>query len=64
MVFAVQERSRPFSGADSQPSEVTAKWWHRMAPLMETDPTGRPMRTDLKEVFALEANSGQKEATN
>ena len=63
MVFAVQERSRPFPGAEAQPSEVTAKWWHRMAPLMETDPTGRPVRTELKEVFALEANSGQKEAT-
>lgn len=53
-VFAVQERSRPFPGPDMPPSDVTRKWWHAMARLMVTDPSGRPIRTELKEIFSLE----------
>jgi len=52
-VFAVQERARPFS-QDTKTSEVTRKWWRSMEPLMVTDATGQPHRTELKEVFALE----------
>ena len=53
-VFAVQERLRPFPEADTLPSELTKKWWQTMTRLMVTAPTGRPVRTDLKEVFDLE----------
>jgi L-rhamnose mutarotase len=60
-VFAVQERLRPFPEADAPPSEVTRKWWQTMARLMVTDHAGRPVRTDLKEVFDLEkAMPGQE----
>ena len=62
-VFAVQERLRPFPDADARPSEVTAKWWQIMAPLMVTDAVGRPSRTELKEVFAFEAETAEKEWT-
>lgn len=58
-VFALQERSQPFPDADAQPSAVTAKWWQSMAPLMLTDATGRPCRTELKEVFDLGSETGQ-----
>lgn len=54
-VFAMQERSSPFPQADALPSEITRRWWQSMARLMVTDELGRPMRTDLKEVFHLEA---------
>ena len=62
-IFALQERCRPFPGEDAKPSELTAKWWQSMAPLMVTDATGRPSRTVLKEVFTLDAEPGQKERT-
>ena len=56
-VFAFQERSRPFPQSNhTEPSEITALWWREMAPLMLTEgPEHRPVHTDLREVFALDA---------
>lgn len=62
-VFAVQERLRPFPEPDALPSELTRKWWQTMTRLMVTDPTGRPVRTDLKEVFDLEKAMPRLEAS-
>ena len=60
-VFAFQERTRPFGQTAAPPSEVTARWWREMAPLMETEgPDLQPGHTDLREVFALDTI---KEAT-
>lgn len=62
-VFAVQERLSPFPGIDARPSDLTARWWQDMAPLMMTDSQGRPHRTILKEVFALEQGNAGKETS-
>ena len=62
-VFAVQERRDPFPEAGALPSELTVKWWQAMARLMITDPSGRPVRTDLKEVFNLEEALPRLEAS-
>lgn len=56
-VFAIQERTRPFPPAAEPPSEVTARWWQEMAPMMLTDENGQPVRTELAEVFCLTALS-------
>lgn len=60
-VFAVQERSRPFPGADAEPSSVTRQWWDHMAKLMMTDDTGRPLQTELREVFSLSHSTSHKD---
>ncbi|WP_204115551.1 L-rhamnose mutarotase [Shimia biformata] len=52
-IFAFQERDHPFPAVDTAPSDTTARWWARMAELMETDPSGRPIHYPLNEVFAL-----------
>ena len=61
MIFAVQERRTPFPASETPPSELTLRWWQSMAPLMVTDKEGRPERTELKEVFALDAVSAEKD---
>lgn len=54
-IFAFQERDRPFTGTAASPSEVTARWWREMAPLMETEGADfRPVHHHLREVFALD----------
>lgn len=60
-VFAVQERSHPFPDGEMKPKDVTRKWWQSMQPLMVTDETGRPLRTDLKEVFSLQPQDVQRD---
>ena len=60
-VFAVQERSRPFPTGDIKPNDVTRKWWQSMQPLMVTEETGQPLRTELKEVFSLQPQDQQQE---
>lgn len=60
-VFAMQERLGPFREAGLRPSALTEKWWQMMSDLMVTDAAGRPVRTDLKEVFALETAPLQTE---
>jgi L-rhamnose mutarotase len=62
-VFAVQERALPFPLPIEPPSEITARWWREMARLMVTDSTGRPVRTELREVFSLDDSLPQKETT-
>jgi L-rhamnose mutarotase len=57
-VFAFQERDRPFTGTTAPPSELTARWWRAMAPLMETQgPDHQPVHHPLCEVFALDTTS-------
>ncbi|MGQ7843771.1 L-rhamnose mutarotase [Granulosicoccus sp. 3-233] len=54
-IFAFQERAQPFDSTTAPPSDITRRWWRKMAPLMET--TGddqQPIHTVLREVFALE----------
>ena len=54
-VFAFQERDRPFTGTTAPPSALTARWWRKMAPLMETEGADHhPVHHDLREVFALD----------
>lgn len=54
-VFAFQERDRPFTRTTAPPSELTARWWREMAPLMETEGADHhPIHRDLREVFALD----------
>ena len=33
---------------------IMRKWWDHMADIMQTDPTGTPVQTDLVEMFHLE----------
>ena len=33
---------------------IMRKWWDHMADIMQTDPTGAPVQTDLVEMFHLE----------
>lgn len=33
---------------------IMRKWWAHMADIMQTDPTGAPVQTDLVEMFHLE----------
>lgn len=57
-IFAFQERDRPFTGNTAPPSEVTARWWREMAPLMETEGADfQPVHHPLREVFALDTTS-------
>ena len=60
-VFAVQERALPFPSPLDPPSEITARWWREMARLMVTDDAGRPVRTELREVFSLNDSLPQTE---
>ncbi len=53
-IFAYQERSTPFPPLDSVPSDLTKRWWDQMAALMVTDEGNRPLRNELREVFALD----------
>lgn len=54
-VFAFQERDRPFAQTTAPPSDLTARWWREMAPLMETEGANhQPVHHDLREVFALD----------
>jgi L-rhamnose mutarotase len=53
-LFAYQERD-PSVTAPNEPAPVMWRWWREMAPLMETQPDGRPVQTPLKEVFSLAA---------
>ncbi|MBD3626173.1 MAG: L-rhamnose mutarotase [Rhodobacteraceae bacterium] len=52
-VFAFQERSTPYPEAGAPATGLQREWWARMAPLMHTGPEGRPLHTELTEVFAL-----------
>ncbi|ERP96383.1 hypothetical protein Q669_28855 [Labrenzia sp. C1B10] len=55
-VFAFQERDRPFQFTTAPPSEITVRWWRAMAPLMITEGADfRPVHTELREVFVLDA---------
>lgn len=58
-IFAFQERNRPFPASNhAAPSGLSARWWREMAPLMRTEgPDHRPIHTDLREVFALDATT-------
>lgn len=58
-IFAFQERNRPFpKTGHAAPSNLTARWWRKMAPLMRTEePDDRPIHTELREVFALDATT-------
>ncbi|KUF08675.1 hypothetical protein AVJ23_21480 [Pseudoponticoccus marisrubri] len=56
-IFAFQERDRPFTGTPAPPSDLTARWWREMAPLMETEGAyHQPVQTPLREVFALDTS--------
>jgi len=60
-IFAIQKRKSAFPDATTPPSELSKKWWSRMAKLMMTDEQGQPIRTDLKEVFSLELTIANRE---
>lgn len=54
-IFAFQERDRPFGPNNVPPSELTARWWRDMAPLMETDGKyHHPVQHEMREVFTFE----------
>jgi L-rhamnose mutarotase len=53
-LFAVQEFDPDVPQPDV-PAPVFRRWWREMAPLMETLPDERPVRTPLEEVFHLSA---------
>jgi len=53
-LFAVQKLSAGNTAAKLPDSPIFRKWWHYMAPLMETHPDHSPVVQPLKEVFHLE----------
>ncbi|MGL4242258.1 MAG: L-rhamnose mutarotase [Beijerinckiaceae bacterium] len=57
-LFAYQERDPDVAQPD-RPAPVFWRWWRELAPLMETDPDGRPVRTPIEEVFNLAADRAE-----
>ena len=53
-LFAVQIVTAGNTTAKLPDSPIVRKWWHYMAPLMETHPDNSPVVTPLKEVFHLD----------
>lgn len=53
-IYAFQERDTPFGQSSLPPSEISRRWWAAMEPLMVTHADGRPVHTELREVFALD----------
>jgi L-rhamnose mutarotase len=54
-IFAIQERKTPFPDANTPPTALSKRWWSLMAKLMIIDAQGRPIRTELQEIFSLES---------
>jgi len=53
-LFAVQKVVPGNTAAKLPDSPIIRKWWHYMAPLMQTHPDNSPIVTPLLEVFHLD----------